>query len=158
DADLVAIRVDPRRLDVPLAVADTPRGPMPHIHGAIPSDAVRAIHELSELPGAPDRITGTRFAFVAFDGMTLLDLVGVLDPISRLGSMGFDREATFSVVGALDARVWAGAGAALTVDEVRPPLDRYDVVIIPGGPATRTLERDCAVLAWIAAYPHNRLI
>ena len=32
--------IDPRRLDVPVDVADTPRGPMPHIQGAIPRAAV----------------------------------------------------------------------------------------------------------------------
>lgn len=40
---LSVLVVDPRRLDVPVVVADTPRGPMPHIHGSIPSEAIRLV-------------------------------------------------------------------------------------------------------------------
>src|SRR5262245_52269494 len=39
---LVVSAIDPRRLDVRVEIAETPRGAMPHIHGAIPKDAVRA--------------------------------------------------------------------------------------------------------------------
>jgi len=157
-SDLVALQLDPRRLDAAVTLADTPRGPMPHIHGPIARDAVRATLELAEIGAAPSRVTGTRFAFVAFEGMTLLDLVGAYDPLSRIASMGFDREATFTLVSADGRCVWTAPGAALTVTEVRPPLDAYDVVVIPGGPATRALEKDAAVIAWLAAYPHNRLV
>jgi len=157
-ADLVVLQIDPRRLDVEVTLADTPRGPMPHLHGAIPRDAVRATLELDEVASAPERVTGTRVAFVAFAGMTLLDLVGALDPLSRLASMGFDPESTFTVVSADAPGVWSAPGATLTVAEVRPPLDAYDLVVIPGGHGTRALQGDAAVLAWLAAYPHNRLI
>jgi len=63
--ELPALRVlaiDPRRLDVPVEVADTPRGPMPHVHGSIPVDAVRVIG-LDALDVHPDLVTGTRIAF-----------------------------------------------------------------------------------------------
>ncbi|MBI5517146.1 MAG: DUF952 domain-containing protein [Deltaproteobacteria bacterium] len=33
-------RIDPRRVDVPVVLADTPRGPMPHAHGALPAECV----------------------------------------------------------------------------------------------------------------------
>ena len=57
DRALVAWQIDPRCLDVPVVVADTPRGPMPHIHGAIPAGAVRAVLPLDAIDGAPDEIT-----------------------------------------------------------------------------------------------------
>lgn len=43
DADLRVLVVDPRLLDVPVRIATTPRGPMPHIHGSIPRAAARVI-------------------------------------------------------------------------------------------------------------------
>jgi len=37
------LEIDPRRLDVPVEIVSTPRGPMPHIRGSIPSDAIRVL-------------------------------------------------------------------------------------------------------------------
>jgi cyclohexyl-isocyanide hydratase len=157
DADLVALQIDPRRLDARVEIASTPRGPMPHVHGAIPADAVHAVIELDAIASAPDHVTGTRFAFVAFDGMTLLDLVGALDPVSRIASMGFDPTSTSTLVSATGPRVWAQNGATIDVPAVRPSLDAFDVLVVPGGLGTRALERDAAVIAWLGSFPSNRL-
>ena len=54
-ADLRVLAIDPRRLDVPVEVASTPRGPMPHILGAIPRDAVRIL-AVEEVIEHPDRV------------------------------------------------------------------------------------------------------
>lgn len=40
---LKVLAIDPAALDVPVQIVDTPRGPMPHIHGAIPRRAVQII-------------------------------------------------------------------------------------------------------------------
>jgi putative intracellular protease/amidase/uncharacterized protein (DUF952 family) len=152
-----ALAIDPRRLDVPVVVADTPRGPMPHVHGAVPVDAIRGELTLDALADAPDAVTGARVAFVAFDGLTLLDLVGVYDPLSRIASMGFDATTTVEVIGAQQRRAWAADGAALTVERVRPPLDGFDLLVIPGGLGTRALVRDERVMAWLATWPAHRL-
>lgn len=83
-SDLQVLRVDPRRLPCPVVEADTPRGPMPHVHGPIPLDAIRAVSSLGDVDfasAAADAVRGTAFGFVGFAGMTLLDLVGVLDPV-----------------------------------------------------------------------------
>jgi putative intracellular protease/amidase/uncharacterized protein (DUF952 family) len=157
-SDLVALQIDPRRLDAPVEIVETARGPMPHVLGAVPRDAVRRALDLADLPGAPDRVTGARIAFLAFEGMTLLDLVGAHDPLSRIASMGFDRESSCAIVGISGARVWAEGGATLSVSEVRPPLDAFDVVVVPGGHGTRALEKDAAVIGWIASFPENRIL
>lgn len=157
-ADLVALQIDPRRLDARIDLADTPRGPMPHVHGEIPRDAIVATREIGDMEAAPDRITGTRFAFVAFRGMTLLDLVGVYDPVSRIASMGFDSTSTSTIVAADEALVWSLAGARIEVEAVRPSLAAFDVVIVAGGPSTRALEHDAAVVEWLAAHPANRWV
>lgn len=182
-AALYVLQIDPRRLDARVELAATPRGPMPHIHGPIPRDAITTVRALDEfgasdalttsvasLEGfgasglrtstslAPDRVTGTHIGFVAFEGMTLLDLVGALDPLSRIASMGFDKTSRTTLIGATGSRVWSSEGAALTVDLVCPPLAAFDVVVVPGGFGTRTLQRDMDVIEWLAAFPHNRLL
>lgn len=55
-SDLVVLEIDPALLDCPVHIANTPRGPMPHIHGPIPQKAVRALLRLEELPATT---TGT---------------------------------------------------------------------------------------------------
>jgi uncharacterized protein (DUF952 family) len=55
EARLVVLAIDPRRLDVPVHVADTPRGPMPHIHGAIAKDACTVLR-LEAVPEQPDEL------------------------------------------------------------------------------------------------------
>lgn len=56
DADLRVLAIDPRRLDVPVDVADTPRGPMPHVRGSIPPEAIRVVR-LDEVLDHPDLVT-----------------------------------------------------------------------------------------------------
>jgi cyclohexyl-isocyanide hydratase len=165
DADLRVLAIDPRRLDVPVEVVDTPRGPMPHVRGAIPSDATRVL-ALDEVASAADRVTGTRIGLCAFEGMTLLDLVGPLDALSRIASMGFDPTTTCEVI-ALTRRddtagseilVWSGSGAVLRAGRYRPPLGELDLLVVPGGPSTRALALDPSLRAYLASFPHNRML
>ena len=158
--DLSVLAIDPRRLDVPLSVAKTPRGPMPHVHGAIPSDAIRVL-SLEDVASFPDRVTGTRVGFGAFDGMTLLDLVGPLDALGRVASMGFDPTFAcdvFALHPSRDFVVWRGAGATFSTTRIRPMLDEYDVLVLPGGFAARELARDPAISEYVRTFPTNRLL
>ena len=50
--DVEVWRVEPRALRI--EVADTPRGPMPHVRGAIPRAAIVARWSLADLPGQLD--------------------------------------------------------------------------------------------------------
>ena len=156
-ASPVVLRIDPRRVAARVEEADTPRGPMPHVHGRIPGDAIREVLSLSGMDAAPDRVTGTRVAFVAFAGMTLLDLVAMLDPLSRIRSMGFDETFAYDVISADAPVVFAGGGATLAVTAVRPPLDGYDLIAVAGGIPSRALAADPAVVAWLRTFPANRV-
>ena len=158
-AQLEVLCIDPRRLDVEVRIVETPRGRMPHVHGPIPRDAIRSTISLEGLGSVADRVTGTRFAFVAFDGMTLLDLVGAFDPISRIASMGFDATSSCEIVAATSGKsVWRGASGEMLVARVRPALDAFDVVVGAGGHAARELADDPAISAWLASFPANRCL
>jgi cyclohexyl-isocyanide hydratase len=160
--------INPRRLDRGVEDAETPRGPMPHIHGSIPVDAVHVL-DLEAIDTHEDFATGTRIGFVAFEGMTLLDLVGPLDALSRIRSMGFDETTTCEVVALTrfhveDERegdppiVWSACGAELVTARYRPPLDSFDVLVVAGGHGARALEHDEEALEWLRSYPQNRIL
>lgn len=53
---LDVLRIDPRRLDVPLVLAEGPRGRFPHLHGPIALAAIVERLPLAALAGAPDAI------------------------------------------------------------------------------------------------------
>jgi len=149
ERDLRLIRVDPRR------VADVRvEGPrmMPHVHGEIARDAWC----FEEMDAAPDVVTGTKIAIVGFARMTLLDLVGVLDPLGRVVTMDVDRDAKVEVVSATE-EPWSGFGAGFSAKRVRPPLEDFDVLVVAGGPETRALENDPKVVEWLRAFPANRM-
>ena len=159
-ARLRVLAIDPRRLDSRVDLADTPRGPMPHVHGTIPRDAIRVL-DLDAVDAHPDVVTGTRIVLLAFSGMTLLDLVGPLDALSRIATMGFDATTTCEVASLTLAddspAVWSAWGAELVARRHRPPLDDFDVLVVPGGPDTRVLAHDESVIAYLKTFPANRL-
>lgn len=169
DGPLRVLAIDPRRLDVSVKDEPTPRGPMPHVFGSIPVDAVRAIG-IDDVETHPDVVRGTRFAFAAFEGMTLLDLVGPFDVLSRIATMGFDDTSTCEVIALTrpashrserDVPVWSASGATLVATRYRPPLDKvdgFDVLVIPGGPGARSLQDDRELLSYLESFPKNRLV
>ena len=91
-----------------------------------------------------------RLAFVAYDGVTALDLVGGYDPLTRLGTMGFRDDLSWDVVAPDAGPATATGGLGLEVDRVRPDLGAYDLVYVPGGHATRDLVDDATTIDWLA--------
>ena len=149
ERDLRLIRIDPRRVaDVRV---EGPRS-MPHVYGEIPRDAWAFV----DMDQAADQVTGTKFAVVGFARMTLLDLVGVLDPLGRVVTMDVDRDATIEVVSATP-ELWSALGATFSAVRTRPPLDAFDVLVVAGGPETRALENDPAVAEWLRGFPEPRM-
>lgn len=96
-----------------------------------------------------------RFAFVVYDGLTLLDFAGVYDPVTRLKTMGFKDDFEYRVC-AMKQTVRTIEGLEMTVDQVGEPLDGYDVIFIPGGSGVSALFGDTAFMQWIkSAAPHT---
>lgn len=89
-----------------------------------------------------------KIAFVIFDGMTALDFVGVFDPLTRLKTMGFRPDVAWDVC-APAAMARDGAGLVIAADRAGQTLTGYDMVVVPGGFATRGLVHDAAFVGWL---------
>jgi uncharacterized protein (DUF952 family) len=61
-ADVYVLCIDPRRLTAEVRVVETPRGPMPHVHGPIDAAAIVHVLPASALAGElPDELVGARW-------------------------------------------------------------------------------------------------
>nr|WP_147803640.1 DJ-1/PfpI family protein [Alkalicoccus halolimnae]TXF85477.1 DJ-1/PfpI family protein [Alkalicoccus halolimnae] len=96
-------------------------------------------------------------AFVLYDGVTMLDFVGMYDPITRLKSMGFKEDLTWDICGFTEHAADTN-GLTVQVDKVRPSLAEYDLILIPGGFSTRTLQSDPAFKDWLQTMNAKALI
>jgi cyclohexyl-isocyanide hydratase len=90
-------------------------------------------------------------ALVVFDRMTYLDFVGFYDPVTRLKSMniipGFEWRICSNTGKVADDR--GAAGMTMVPDSVMEPLAGYDLLFVPGGMGTRTLQHDAAFTDWL---------
>lgn len=89
-----------------------------------------------------------RFAFIVYDGMTLLDFAGMYDPVTRLKTMGFVADLQYDVC-ALGETVRSFEGLEVKPDRTGGSLDGYDYVFIPGGNGVSRLIKDPVFLAWM---------
>ena len=97
-------------------------------------------------------------AYLLFDGITLLDFIGVYDPVCRLKSRSHLPDLTWDLC-ALTPRIRDSFGLEMAVDKVRPDLAGYDMIIVPGGFGTRALQHDPAFTDWLrTAAPVSRKV
>jgi len=87
-------------------------------------------------------------AFIIFDHMTALDLIGVYDPLTRLKSMNFLPEFNWKIC-AFTKDVHDDRGLRLSPDTVAEPLGEYDILVVPGGLGTRALQHDKTFTDWL---------
>ena len=83
-----------------------------------------------------------------FEGMTALDFVGAYDPLTRLKSMRLLPEFEWDLC-AFCADVSDDKGLKFKPDLAGEPLNPYDLIVVPGGFGTRTLQRDRAFIDWL---------
>jgi len=89
-------------------------------------------------------------AFIVFDGMTYLDFIGFYDAVTRLQSMrisDFEWRVCSNTDRVADDR--GAVGLAMVPDSVLEPLDGYDLLFVPGGRGTRTLQKDGEFIDWL---------
>ncbi len=89
-----------------------------------------------------------KVCFVLFDKITLLDFIGIYDPLSRIQSKKLMDDFSWDLV-AMTPEIKDSFGLTIKVDKVLPDLGAYDMVIIPGGFGTRPLQFDTPFVNWI---------
>src|SRR5262245_29877848 len=90
-------------------------------------------------------------ALIVFDRMTYLDFVGFYDPLTRLKSLNLLPDFEWRICSnrkqvADDRRV---PGMTMLAGSVLEPLDRYDLVFVPGGMGPRELQHDREFIDWL---------
>lgn len=87
-----------------------------------------------------------KIAFILFDGITMLDFIGIYDPITRLKK--FIPDLSIKTCG-FHKSISDSFGLTVLVDKVKPDLSEFDVIIIPGGYGTRKLVSQRPFMEWI---------
>lgn len=98
-----------------------------------------------------------RIAFLAFPGLTLLDLVGAYDALRRVALMGIDPRVTHRIVGT-KAALEDETGFAFHPDGILEDLKAFDLLVVPGGLGTRPLMHDEAFLEYLKGWGKSRPI
>jgi transcriptional regulator GlxA family with amidase domain len=89
-----------------------------------------------------------KIAYVIFDGITWLDLIGIYDPLSRLKSLKYLPDLTWDIC-CFTNTATDNFGLEIKPDKIQNSLAHYDAVIIPGGFGTRKLQYDNGFINWI---------
>ena len=89
-----------------------------------------------------------KIAFVVFNGLTMLDFIGIYDPLTRLKTMGFMPDLEWDICAYTDI-VKDDRGLIMVPTAIQEPLQSYAVLVVPGGYGTRTLIHDKNFIEWI---------
>ncbi|MBO1271711.1 MULTISPECIES: DJ-1/PfpI family protein [Shewanella] len=89
-----------------------------------------------------------KVAFIIFDQMTTLDLIGAYDPLTRLKSMNILPEFEWDIC-SFTKEVTDDKGLRLFPDKVGETLVGYDLIFVPGGFGTRSLQFDRGFTDWL---------
>ena len=89
-----------------------------------------------------------KVAFVVFDGMTMLDFVGIYDGITRLKSMGFLPALSWEIC-ARSEDVSDDLGLRTASTWTARSLESFDILVVPGGLGTRKLQHDSDFTDWL---------
>jgi cyclohexyl-isocyanide hydratase len=90
-----------------------------------------------------------RIVCFAFDGMTLLDLVGCYDALRRIPQV------RLTLLGMAESHGDDG-GMRVRTDGGLGNLAPYDLLFVPGGLGTRALQHDARVIEWLRSWGETR--
>ncbi|PID51300.1 MAG: thiamine biosynthesis protein ThiJ [Pasteurellales bacterium] len=89
-----------------------------------------------------------KIAYILFDEITLLDFIGIYDPVNRLNTMDLKENVEFDLC-AMTSSITDNFGLEIVIDKIKPNLSSYDMIIIAGGFGTRKLQFDTEFIDWI---------
>jgi transcriptional regulator GlxA family with amidase domain len=87
-------------------------------------------------------------ALIVFDNMTALDFVGFYDAVTRLQTMKITPEFEWAIC-ARQPQVRDDRGLTIHADAVDQSLADFDLVYVPGGYGTRSLQHDTGFIDWM---------
>ena len=89
-----------------------------------------------------------KLAYIIFNGITWLDLIGVYEPVSKLKSRNYLPDLSWDICSYTETAEDL-FGLSVVPSKIKAPLNTYDAIIIPGGMGTRELQYDTGFLDWI---------
>ncbi len=89
-----------------------------------------------------------KIAYILFDEITLLDLIGFYDPIKNIKTKGFMENLNWDLC-ATKKSIKDSFGLEIIVDKIKPDLSDYDMIVVPGGYGTRKLQYDIEFIDWL---------
>jgi len=95
-----------------------------------------------------------KIAYIIFNKVTWLDLIGVYDPITRLKSMNYLPDLSWDIC-SFTPTVADNFGLEIRPTHIQKSLAGYDAIIVPGGHGTRHLQFDKEFLDWIRTTPKD---
>jgi len=96
-----------------------------------------------------------RAVFVIFPGLTALDFIGMYDALSRIRPLGIDPSFELRITGT-EVEIADGRGLVLKPDSVYLDLSPFDLLLVPGGLATRTLMHDKHFIGYLRTWGWDR--
>ena len=89
-----------------------------------------------------------KIAYIIFNRITWLDLIGVYDPVSRLRSLNYIPDLSWDIC-SYTGNAKDNFGLEVIPHKIRQPLVDYDAIIVPGGFGTRQMVLDAGFIEWI---------
>jgi transcriptional regulator GlxA family with amidase domain len=89
-----------------------------------------------------------RIAYIIFDGITWLDLIGVYEPVSKLRSNNFLPHLSWDICGFTE-KCKDIFGFEVNALKVQNDLSKYDAIVVPGGIGTRQLQYNDTFITWL---------
>ena len=89
-----------------------------------------------------------KIAFIIYDDITWLDLVGVYDPVSRLKGLAYLPDLKWDFCAYTETATDRG-GFKVVPDKVGQSLSGYDAIIVPGGWGTADLMNNEGFMNWL---------
>lgn len=89
-----------------------------------------------------------KIAYILFNDCTLLDFIGIYDPVSRLRSLGYLPDLEWDIC-SYTSTIQDSFGLEIKPTKWKNDLSEYDAIILPGGLGSRGLLSNKEFIQWI---------
>ncbi|CAN5615278.1 hypothetical protein BH10BAC3_BH10BAC3_38390 [soil metagenome] len=89
-----------------------------------------------------------KIAFIIFNGVTCLDVIGCYEPITKLKSNHFLPDLSWDICSYTENNQDI-FGLEIKASNIKNSLAAYDAIVVPGGMGTRQLQYDQNFIKWL---------